>query len=119
LVAIHFLIGILTGSVFRVRVLLALVAVVFFECLAAALALGAAAALWPLTGLVAVQIGYLGGLLIRSVLVSPNLVPASGTCGRLKRFYLVVREERPFQTGSDFDCAKSIARMRRKNHSAT
>jgi hypothetical protein len=27
---------------------------------------------------------------------------------------LVVREERLFQTGSDFDCAKSIARMRRK-----
>src|ERR1700676_2656165 len=84
LVAIHFLIGILTGSVFRVRVLLALVAVVLFECLAAALALGAAAALWPLTGLVAVQIGYLGGLLIRSVLEKAGLAEPGARVGDVR-----------------------------------
>ena len=83
-VAIHFLIGILTGSVFRVRVLLGLVAVVLFECLAAALALGAAAALWPLTGLVAVQIGYLGGLLIRSVLEKAGLAEPGARVGDVR-----------------------------------
>lgn len=84
LVAIHFLIGILTGSVFRVRVLLGLVAVVFFECLAAALALGAAAALWPLTGLVAVQIGYLGGVLIRSVLEKAGFAEPGARVGDVR-----------------------------------
>ena len=84
LVAIHFLIGILTGSVFRVRVLLALVAVVLLECLAAVLALGATAALWPLTGLMAVQIGYLGGLLIRSVLEKAGLAEPGARVGEVR-----------------------------------
>ena len=79
LIAIHFLIGILTGCVFRVRVLLGLVAVVLFECVAASAALGATAGLWLLTGLAAVQIGYLGGVWLRSLLEKAGLAePGAG-----------------------------------------
>jgi len=68
LVAIHVLIGILTGSVFRVRILLGLVAIVLLECLVIALVVGAAAGLWSLTSLAAIQIGYLVGVWSRSIL---------------------------------------------------
>jgi hypothetical protein len=67
-VAIHLLIGILTGSVFRVRALLGLVAIVLLECLVIVLVVGAAAGLWSLTSLAAIQMGYLGGVWCRSVL---------------------------------------------------
>lgn len=67
-VAIHFLIGMLTGYAFPVRALLGLVAVVLVECLIVAVVFGAAAGLWSLAGLMAIQIGYLGGVYTRSVL---------------------------------------------------
>jgi hypothetical protein len=68
LVVIHVLIGILTGSVFRVRILLGLVAIVLLECLVIALLVGVAAGLWSLTSLAAIQIGYLAGVWSRSIL---------------------------------------------------
>jgi hypothetical protein len=68
LAVINVLIGILTGSVFRVRILLGLVTIVLLECLVIALVAGAAAGLWSLTSLAAVQIGYLGGVWSRSIL---------------------------------------------------
>lgn len=66
--AVHFIIGTLTGYAFPVRALLGLVAVVLVECLIVAVAFGATAGLWSLTALVAIQFGYLGGVYTRSVL---------------------------------------------------
>lgn len=68
LVAIHLLAGFLTGSVFRVRALVGLVAIVLIECLATAAISGAHEGLWSLTNLVAIQVGYLLGVYVRSVL---------------------------------------------------
>jgi len=67
-VAFHFLAGAVTGSIFAVRTLLTLVAFVLMECVGATIALGASMGLWSLGSLAAVQIGYLGGIYLRSVL---------------------------------------------------
>lgn len=67
-IALHFGAGAVAGAIFNVRTLLALVAVVFVECLAAAIASGLSAALASIGGLVAVQVGYLAGVYLRSVL---------------------------------------------------
>lgn len=68
IVAIHLLAGFLTGAVFRVRVLVGLVAIVLIECLATAAIFGVQEGLWSLTNLVAIQMGYLLGIYARSVL---------------------------------------------------
>lgn len=68
LAAIHLLAGFLTGTIFRVRALLGLVIVVLIECVATAVMSGVRAGLWSLMSLVAVQVGYLGGVYARSVL---------------------------------------------------
>jgi len=67
-IALHFVAGAVAGSMFTVRTLLALVAIVVLECVAATVALGFAAGLCSVGGLVAVQIGYLAGIYLRSVL---------------------------------------------------
>jgi hypothetical protein len=67
-IALHFVAGAVAGSMFTVRTLLALVGIVLLECIAASVALGLAAALHSVGGLVAVQIGYLAGIYLRSVL---------------------------------------------------
>ena len=68
MVAFHFLAGAVTGSIFAVRTLLTLVAFVLVECVGATIAWGLSTGLWLLGSLAAVQIGYLGGIYLRSVL---------------------------------------------------
>ena len=67
-VALHFVAGAVAGSMFTVRTLLVMVGFVLLECVTATVALGFAAGLWTVGGLVAVQIGYLAGIYLRSVL---------------------------------------------------
>jgi len=67
-IALHFVAGALAGSMFTVRTLLVLVGFVLVECVTATVALGFAAGLCLAAGLVAVQIGYLAGIYLRSVL---------------------------------------------------
>jgi len=67
-IALHFVAGAVAGSMFTVRTLLAIVGIVVVECVAATVALGFAAGLGSVGGLVAVQIGYLAGIYLRSVL---------------------------------------------------
>ncbi len=65
--AFHLLAGVITGAVFAVRTLLTLIGLVLAECIGVAIALGASAGLWSLSGLVAIQIGYLAGVFLRDV----------------------------------------------------
>jgi hypothetical protein len=51
-----------------VGTLLTLVALVLIECVAVTIAWGLSMGLWSLASLVAVQMGYLGGIYLRSVL---------------------------------------------------
>ena len=79
-VAFHFLAGSITGSMFAVRTLLTLVALVLIECVAVTIAWGVSTGLWSLGSLIAVQMGYLGGIYFRSVLehagvAEPNVRP--------------------------------------------
>jgi hypothetical protein len=67
-VALHCLAGAVTGSVFAVRTLLTLVAIVLTESIGVTIAWGTSTGLWSLGSLVAVQVGYLGGVCLRSVL---------------------------------------------------
>jgi len=67
-VALHFLAGSVTGSIFAVRTLLTLVALVLMECVGVMIAWGLSMGLWLLGSLFAVQVGYLGGICLRSVL---------------------------------------------------
>jgi hypothetical protein len=79
-VAFHFLAGVVTGSIFAVRTLLTLVALVLMECVGVTMAWGLSTGLWSLASLFAVQVGYLGGIFPRSVLehvgiAEPNVQP--------------------------------------------
>jgi hypothetical protein len=67
-VAFHFLAGSVTGSIFAVRTLLALVALVLMECVGVTIAWGLSMGLWLLGSLFAVQVGYLGGICLRGAL---------------------------------------------------
>ena len=68
MVAFHFLAGAVTGSIFAVRTLLTLVAFVLMECVGATIAWGLSTGLWLLGSLFAVQVGYLGGICLRSLM---------------------------------------------------
>jgi hypothetical protein len=79
-VAFHFLAGSVMGSIFAVRTLLTLVAFVLIECVGVTIAWGLSMGLWSLGSLIAVQVGYLGGIYLRSVLehagiAEPNVRP--------------------------------------------
>jgi hypothetical protein len=76
-IALHFLAGAVAGSTFTVRTLLLLVGIVLVECVTATVTLGLTAGLCSLAGLVAVQIGYLGGIYLRSVLERVGIAQAS------------------------------------------
>ncbi|MDB5634945.1 MAG: hypothetical protein JWR49_3800 [Tardiphaga sp.] len=76
-VAVHLFTGLVTGSVFAVRTLVGLVAVVLLECVVATIVYGAVYGLWSLSGLLAVQIGYLAGLYVRSVLEHAGLTASN------------------------------------------
>ena len=67
-IALHFVAGAVAGTMFTVRTLLVLVGFVLVECVTATVALGFTAGLCSAGGLVAVQIGYLAGIYLRSVL---------------------------------------------------
>jgi hypothetical protein len=77
MVAFHFLAGSVAGSAFTVRTLLVLVALVFIESAGVTVAWGFSAGAWALASLIAVQIGYLGGIYVRSVLEHAGIA-ASG-----------------------------------------
>jgi len=67
-IALHFGAGAVTGAMFTVRTLLALVAINLVECVAALLIGGLSAGLYAVAGLFAVQVGYLAGGFLRSAL---------------------------------------------------
>lgn len=67
-VTIHFLIGLVAGTMFAARTLLVLAGCVVVECLFFAVIYGFSAGLWALAGLVAVQVGYLVGIGLRAAL---------------------------------------------------
>ena len=65
----HFLAGLITGSIFRAQTLALLAFVVLAEGAASFILLGALAGLvWLLVGQITLQLGYLGGIYLRSVL---------------------------------------------------
>ena len=68
MVALHFVAGSVAGSIFAVRTLLTLVALVLMECVGVTIAWGTSMGLWSLGSLIAVQVGYLGGVCLRSAL---------------------------------------------------
>jgi hypothetical protein len=77
---LHFLAGMVAGSIFTVRTLLALVALVLIECVGVTIVWGVSVGFWSLGNLIAVQAGYLGGIYFRSVLeqlgiAQPNAGP--------------------------------------------
>jgi hypothetical protein len=67
-IALHFGAGAVAGAIFNVRTLIALVAIVAVECIAVAVTSGLSAAFLSAGGLVAVQVGYLVGVYLRSIL---------------------------------------------------
>jgi hypothetical protein len=67
-VALHFLAGWIAGSIFTVRTLLVLVALVLIECAGVTIVWGVSVGFWSLASLIAIQAGYLGGVYFRSVL---------------------------------------------------
>jgi len=67
-IALHFVVGSVAGSMFTARTLVTLVGIVLVECATATMVLSLTAGLYSMGGLVAVQIGYLGGIYLRSVL---------------------------------------------------
>jgi hypothetical protein len=67
-IALHLVAGAVAGSMFTVRTLLAIVGLVLVECVVVTVALGLTTGLWSVGGLVSVQIGYLAGIYLRSVL---------------------------------------------------
>ncbi|WP_257170330.1 hypothetical protein [Bradyrhizobium sp. SRS-191] len=67
-IALHFAAGAVAGAIFKVRTLLALVAISFAEFIAVSILSGLSAALPWIGGLVAVQVGYLLGISLRGVL---------------------------------------------------
>ena len=79
-VALHFLAGAVTGCIFAVRTLLTLVALVLMECVRVTIAWGTSMGLWSLGSLIAIQVGYLGGICLRGGLeqvgiAEPNVRP--------------------------------------------
>jgi hypothetical protein len=73
-IALQFVAGLVAGAIFNVRMLLTLVGFALVECVSAAVTLGFTAGLCSVGLLVAVQIGYLGGIYLRSVLERMGIV---------------------------------------------
>ena len=64
----HLLAGTVTGSVFKVRILLILLGLVLFESVILAIVQGSIAGPWALANLTVVQVGYFAGIYLRGVL---------------------------------------------------
>jgi hypothetical protein len=67
-IVLHFAAGAVTGAMFTVRMLLALVAIILVAGLAAIALVGFIAGLYAVAGLIAVQIGYFAGVYLRGAL---------------------------------------------------
>jgi len=65
---LHLLAGAVTGSVFKVRSLVVLLALVFAESVILVLTRGNAAGVWGIANLIAVQVGYFAGMYGRAIL---------------------------------------------------
>lgn len=72
-VVLHCLAGLVAGTIFNVWILFILVAAVVVECGVAAVGLGTYASLCSVGGLVALQIGYFGGIYLRMLLERAGL----------------------------------------------
>jgi hypothetical protein len=73
--ALHFLAGIVVGSLFKVRTLLVLALAVLVEAGVVVVLLGIWTGLiWLVVSQVALQLGYLGGMYLRSVLERAGIV---------------------------------------------
>jgi len=75
-VVFHFLAGSVAGTIFAVRTLLTLVALVLIECVGVTIALGLSIGLWSVGGLIAIQVGYLGGIYLRNMLELAGIAEA-------------------------------------------
>lgn len=64
---LHLIAGMIAGSIFSVQTLLLLIALVMAECVSVAVILSLTSGLWALQLLIAVQLGYLAGIYLRSV----------------------------------------------------
>ena len=64
----HLLAGAVTGAVFKIRILLILLGLVFIESIILALVHGNIAGLWALANFIGIQAGYLAGIYGRGVL---------------------------------------------------
>ncbi len=72
---LHFLAGIVVGSLFRARTLVVLALAVLVEAGAVVVLLGISTGLiWFVVSEVALQFGYLGGMYLRSVLERAGIV---------------------------------------------
>ena len=75
---LHLLAGLVAGSLFRVQTLAVLALVVLVEGLASIILRGASAGLvWLSVSQVGLQIGYLGGVYLRSVLERVGIIVAA------------------------------------------
>ena len=63
----HFLAGVVTGSVFKIRTLLALLIVIFSEVVVLVAMASELAAVWAIGNLLAIQMGYCAGIYLRSL----------------------------------------------------
>jgi len=64
----HLLAGTVTGSIFKVRTLLILLALVLIESVILAIVHGSIAGPWAVANLIGIQVGYLVGIYVRGVL---------------------------------------------------
>lgn len=73
----------MTGSVFKVRTLLILLALVIVESSILSVVHGSIAGLWALANLVGVQVGYFTGLYVRGVFEHAGYLPTNVRTRRL------------------------------------
>lgn len=73
----HGLVGAVAGGAFPVQALLGLLGIAVLESAATTALFGLDAGLWSLINLVALQVGYLGGVYVRSLLEKAGLAQPS------------------------------------------
>ena len=66
--ALFFCAGILSGSLFNIRTLVLAISVILFGSIGLCFAQTTTIGLWTLTGIVWVEVGYLAGVYVRSIL---------------------------------------------------
>jgi hypothetical protein len=75
---LHLPVGLVAGTIFGVQTLVILALAVLVEAVASFILRGAAAGLfWLLVSQVALQVGYLGGIYLRSVLERVGIIVAA------------------------------------------